>query len=119
MVAGCNVVINPICKRYETTHWSFKGVHCDLAEAIAMACEEEGVAQLIHVSALGAAVDSPSALMRSKAQCELAVRNAFPAATIIKPAPTVGPEDSYFNFLARLTKLPGPLDGTFPLIDGK
>ena len=39
MVAGCNVVINLIGKRYETTHWSFKGVHCDLAEAIAMACD--------------------------------------------------------------------------------
>ena len=45
MVAGCNVVINLIGKRYETTHWSFKGVHCDLAEAIAMACEYVNVLQ--------------------------------------------------------------------------
>jgi len=118
MVAGCDVVINLIGKRYETTFWSFNAVHCDLAEAIAMACAEEGVEQLIHMSALGAAVDSPSAFMQSKALGEAAVKNAFPTATIMRPAPTVGSEDSYFNFLARLTKLPGPLSGTFPLIDG-
>ena len=118
MVSGCNVVVNLTGKRFETTHWSFKAVHCDLPEAIAMACAEEGVTQFIHFSALGADKDSSSAVLATKAAGEAAVTAAFPAATIMRPGPVIGQEDSYMTFFKGLTEMPGPLMGSFPLING-
>jgi NADH dehydrogenase (ubiquinone) 1 alpha subcomplex subunit 9 len=119
MMEHCNVVINLTGKRYETVHWSFQNVHCDLPEAIAMACAETGIETFIHMSALGADVDSPSEWMASKARGEAAVLAALPTATILRPAPIVGPEDFYMRFFHRLMSImPGPLNGTMPLMDG-
>jgi hypothetical protein len=33
-------------------------------------------------------------------------------------APVVGPHDQYMHFIAALTQMPGPMKGTFPLMDG-
>lgn len=119
MMEHCNVVVNLTGKRYETVHWSFQNVHCDLPEAIAMACAESGIDTMIHMSALGADVNSPSEWMASKARGEQAVLAALPTATILRPAPIVGPEDRYMRFLHGLTSiLPGPLNGMLPLMDG-
>jgi len=119
MMEHCNVVINLTGKRYETSHWTFKNVHCDLPEAIAMACAESGIETFVHMSAMGADLDSPSPWLASKAAGEEAVRKALPSATILRPGPIVGAEDFYMRFLHGLRGvLPGPMAGYLPLMDG-
>jgi len=71
------------------------------AERIAKVCADVGVPRLIHVSHLNASPDSTSAFYRSKYAGERAVRDAFPEATIVRPAGLYGPEDWLLNAMAR------------------
>lgn len=85
------------------------GIHADGARNIAAACASAGVASLVHLSAIGADPDSPSAYGRSKGEGEQAVRSAFPGATILRPSILFGPEDNFINRFAGLARL-------FPLL---
>eukprot|EP00455_Lapot_gusevi_P038503 TRINITY_DN4316_c0_g1_i1.p2 TRINITY_DN4316_c0_g1~~TRINITY_DN4316_c0_g1_i1.p2 ORF type:complete len:415 (-),score=186.11 TRINITY_DN4316_c0_g1_i1:305-1501(-) len=88
-----NVVINLMGARRETVNHSFKDVHVDTARLIAECAAEAGVERLIHFSAIGADKDSASDFYRSKAEGEAAVFEAFPRATVLRPAPIFGYED--------------------------
>jgi NADH dehydrogenase (ubiquinone) 1 alpha subcomplex subunit 9 len=71
----------------------------DGARRIARLCRENGVQRLIHVSAMNANVDSPSAYLRSKAMGEHAVQEEFKDAIIVRPSLLFGLEDRFFNRL--------------------
>jgi NADH dehydrogenase (ubiquinone) 1 alpha subcomplex subunit 9 len=89
-------------------------VNVQAAERVARLAAEAGAARLVHFSCLGAAADAPSALLRSKAAGEAAVRTAFPSATLVRPAPLFGTEDRLMRTWAAISKvLP-----FVPLIDG-
>ncbi|KAJ3254512.1 hypothetical protein HK103_007148 [Boothiomyces macroporosus] len=79
-------------------------VHHEGARRLAKIAREEGVSKFIHVSALNADVDSPSAFLRSKALGEIAVREEFPEATIVRPAWIFGHEDRFWNRLGWFSK---------------
>ncbi|HEX7559097.1 MAG TPA: NAD(P)H-binding protein, partial [Usitatibacter sp.] len=51
---------------------TFESVHAELPRKIARACGVAGVRRVLHMSALGAAADGPSAYLRSKAKGEAA-----------------------------------------------
>lgn len=82
------------------------GVHVDGARNVAEAAREMGARSLVHISALGAGLDSPSAYGRTKAEGEEAVRKAYPDATIIRPSVVFGPEDSLTNRFAAMGRFP-------------
>lgn len=84
----------------------FRAFHVEGAKNVADAAREAGAEALIHVSAVGADPDSVAAYGRSKGEGELAVRAAFPRATIIRPSLVFGPEDDLTNRLAGLSMLP-------------
>ncbi|TGX53192.1 complex I NDUFA9 subunit family protein [Sphingomonas gei] len=77
-------------------------VHVDGARNIAEAARRSGVDALVHLSAIGADLDSPAAYGRSKAQGERAVREAYPNATILRPAVVFGREDAFVNRFAAI-----------------
>ena len=60
----------------------------------------------VHISAIGADINSPSDYGRTKGQGEQAVRAAFPKATIIRPSVVFGPEDNFTNRFAGMARLP-------------
>jgi len=60
---------------------------------------------MVHVSHLNASSTSPSEFYRSKAAGERAVRDAFPEATIVRPAGMYGHEDWLLNAMARMSML--------------
>ena len=97
-LAGSDIVINLV----GVLSGDFEGTHQDGAANVAKAAAEAGVKALVHVSAIGADADSPSAYGRSKAAGEAAVRAAFPRATIIRPSIIFGPEDQFLNRFAEL-----------------
>ena len=73
-----------------------------LAEKVAAFSVAAGATTYVHLSALAADANSPSAWARSKALGEEAVRAACPGATIVRPADVVGPEDRFLNLFARM-----------------
>jgi len=84
---------------------TFAALHADGAGRVARLAEMAGVARLVQMSALGADAESPSAYARSKAEGEAAVREAFPAARIVRPSLVFGPEDQFFNRFAALATI--------------
>lgn len=103
-VAGADAVINLVGVLYEAGKQSFAEVQARAPGRIARAAAEAGVSLLVHMSAIGADRASPSAYGRSKAAGEVAVREAFPRATILRPSIVFGPEDDFFNRLAALCR---------------
>jgi NADH dehydrogenase len=110
---GADIVINLVGVLYEHGRQRFEAVHAFGAEAVALAAAAFG-ARLIHVSALGAAADSPSLYARSKATGERLTLAAMPSATILRPSILFGPEDDFFNRFAALARMAPAL----PLIGG-
>jgi len=81
-------------------------VHVEGAKRAAEAAKAAGAQAFVHVSAIGADPDSESDYGRTKGLGELAVRKAFPRATLIRPSTVFGPEDNFTNRFARMAKMP-------------
>jgi NADH dehydrogenase len=83
----------------------FARVHVELAQATITACRAAGVKRLLHMSALGADAAGPSEYLRSKGIGERAVLAAEDLqATVFQPSVIFGPEDSFLNLFAQLTR---------------
>lgn len=106
-VKHSNVVINLIGRDWETRNFSFDDVHVEGARRLARICREMGVERFIHVSSLNASPDPEPILLKegsnflkSKYRGELAVKEAFPEATIIRPSDVYGQEDRFLRLYA-------------------
>ncbi len=113
-VAGSDAIINLVGILYEKGSQTFPRVHEQGAGNVARAAAANTVTDLVHMSALGASATSSSKYARSKAAGEKVVREAFPAATIMRPSVVFGPEDDFFNKFAKMARLSPAL----PLIGG-
>jgi len=102
-VHGCDAVVNLV----GVLKGDFTRVHVDGARHVAEAAAAAGCRSLLHLSAIGADSESPSAYGRSKAEGEQAVLQAFPAAIILRPSIIFGREDQFINrFAAMISILP-------------
>jgi uncharacterized protein YbjT (DUF2867 family) len=108
-----SVAVNLIGILTEGGAQSFDAVQAKGAETIAKAAGAAG-AGMVHVSAIGADENSPSAYGRTKAAGEKAVLAAVPSATIMRPSLLFGPEDQFTNRFAALARISPFL----PLIGG-
>ena len=113
-VAGAVAVVNLVGVLHESGKQTFDAVMNEGAGRVARACAEAGVSKLVHISAIGADEESPSDYGRAKAAGEKAVRQAFPAATIVRPSIVFGPEDDFFNRFGSMARFSPAL----PLIGG-
>lgn len=98
-VAGSDAVIN-LVGAFDDMH----AVQADGAGHVAAAATAAGVRTLVHISAIGADSESPSAYGRSKGDGETAVRRAFPQAAIIRPSIIFGREDQFINRFAAMIR---------------
>jgi NADH dehydrogenase len=92
---------------------TFDAVIAKGAETVAKTAATAG-ARVVHVSAIGADDQSPSAYARAKAAGEAAVFAAVPSATVLRPSVMFGPEDEFANRFAALARMSPAL----PLIGG-
>jgi NADH dehydrogenase len=111
---GADAVINLVGILCPSGKQTFSSVQNVGARHVAEAARQAGAQALIHVSAIGADADSPSAYARSKAEGEAGVREVFPGAVILRPSVVFGPEDDFFNRFAALARIAPVL----PLIGG-
>ena len=102
---GADLVINLVGILYEHGRQRFHDIHVEGALRIATAAKESGAKTLIHMSALGADLQSDSNYARSKAQGEVEVQKVFPEAIILRPSVLFGPEDDFFNKFALIAQL--------------
>ena len=100
-VAGADVVINLV----GVLAGDFAAVQLDGARNVAEAATAAGATRMVQMSAIGADPNSASAYGQSKGLGELAVLNAFPAATILRPSIVFGREDKFINRFADLIRL--------------
>lgn len=84
---------------------SFREAHVELARKVAAACRECGIRRLLHMSALNAGPDGPSAYLRAKGEAEDIVRGAGLDVTIFRPSVVFGRDDTFLNLFAMLVKL--------------
>ena len=108
MIHGADVVVNCVGILNRSGKNTFDAVQAEGAGRIARIATEAGVAQLVHVSAIGADAQSDSDYARSKAEGEAAVLAAFPSAVILRPSIIFGTEDGFFNRFAGMTRM-GPI----------
>jgi NADH dehydrogenase len=113
-VTGADAVVNLVAILSETGRQRFEAVNSAGARAAAEATRAAGIDRLVHVSAIGADPDSPSAYARSKAAGEAAVHEIMPGGVIFRPSIMFGPEDRFFNRFASLARV----FPAFPLFGG-
>ena len=101
---GADAAINLVGILYERGKSSFKRVHVEAAERIARQAKFANLELLVHLSAIEASLDAPSAYGRSKAQGEDGVMRAFGRAVILRPSIVFGPEDRVFNLFAEMAR---------------
>ncbi len=99
---GAELVVNLTGILVERRKGDFMRVHAQGAGRIARLAASSVARQLIHVSAIGADVGSPSLYGRSKAEGEAAVRAAFPGAVVLRPSIIFGADDRFFNRFAAM-----------------
>ena len=105
---GADVVVNCVGVLAEIGKNSFVALQRDGAARIARLAATNGVMRLVHLSALGADVESDSLYSRTKAEGEQAVLAAFPMAVILRPSIIFGAEDGFFNRFAAMSQF-GPV----------
>jgi len=104
-MAGADAVVNCCGILAESGKNTFAAVQAEGPGMVATLAAELGVANLVHVSAIGADAGSDSLYARSKAAGEAAVLAAFPGAVILRPSIIFGTEDGFFNRFAAMARL--------------
>jgi len=82
---------------------AFEDIQWRGAENVATAAKDVG-AKLIHISAIGADVNSNIPYARTKGLAEKSVLQICPDATILRPSIVFGPQDDFFNRFSKLSK---------------
>ncbi|MDP1724181.1 MAG: complex I NDUFA9 subunit family protein [Alphaproteobacteria bacterium] len=114
LAKDADILINCVGILSESKNAHFNDIHHKGAEYIALAAQKQNVERLIHISALGANLNSPSIYAQSKEKGEAAIVKIFPDATILRPSVVFGSEDQFFNRFAKMAQL-SPF---IPLIGG-
>lgn len=108
VLQGADAVVNCVGTFDRKGRNSFQAIQNEGASRIARIAAEEGVGQLVQISAIGADVESASAYARSKAEGEAGAIKYFPNAVILRPSVIFGAEDQFFNRFAGMTRF-GPI----------
>ena len=105
VIAGADAVVNCVGVLWEAGKNTFDATQAEGAGLVARLAAEEGVARLVHLSAIGADAEGEADYARTKGEGEAAVLEAFPSAMILRPSVLFGTEDDFFNRFAGMARL--------------
>jgi NADH dehydrogenase len=114
VMQGADAVVNCVGTFDRKGRNNFKVVQAEGATRIARIAAEEGVARMVHLSAIGADAGAASVYAQSKAAGEAGILKHMPQAVILRPSVIFGAEDQFFNRFAAMTRL-GPI---LPVVGG-
>ena len=114
VLKNCDYAINLVGILYETRKQKFIKIHSHFPYLLSNLCNEIGIKNLIHVSALGVKEKHSSQYIQSKFQGEKNIQNIFKPSVILRPSLIFGPEDKFFNTFASYARIFPAL----PLIGG-
>lgn len=115
VMRGADAVVNCVGTFDRTGRNNFDAVQHEGAARVAKTAAAQGIATLVHISALGCDRDEQSDYAASKRAGETAILESYPAAMIVRPSVIFGNEDGFFNRFAAMTRL-GPV---LPLFGGE
>lgn len=107
-ISGADAVVNCVGTFEARGRNNFDAVQHEGAERIARIAAEEGVQQLVHISAIGADANAESMYARTKALGEEGILAHFSNAVILRPSVIFGPEDGFYNRFASMARF-GPV----------
>ena len=114
IIEGCDTVINTIGILAESGSQRFNALQAELPARIGKMAKAHKVKNIVHLSAIGADLNSASVYARTKAQGEEGLLAEFPKAVILRPSLVFGAGDGFFNRFASMAVLaPG-----LPVIGG-
>ena len=99
---GADAVVYCVGVLNEVGRNTFDATQHEGAERVARLAAQQGVGQLVHVSAIGADSESKVGYARTKGLGEEGVLEHFPSAVILRPSIIFGPEDDFFNRFAGM-----------------
>ena len=114
VLKNCDLVINLVGILYETRKQKFNHIHSHFPQLLSNLCNEQGIKNLVHISALGVKEKHNSLYMQSKLEGEKNIQDAFKPSVILRPSVVFGPEDKFFNTFASLAQFSPAL----PLVGG-
>ena len=114
VLKNCDLAINLVGILYETRRQKFNQIHSQFPFLLSRLCNEFGIKNLVHISALGVKEKHSSKYMQSKLQGEKNIIDNFKSSVILRPSIVFGPEDKFFNTFASLAQFSPFL----PLIGG-
>ena len=114
VLKNCDLVINLVGILYETKKQKFNHIHSHFPQLLSNLCNEQGIKNLVHISALGVKEKHNSLYMQSKLEGEKNIQDTFKPSVILRPSVVFGPEDKFFNTFASLAQFSPAL----PLVGG-
>ena len=105
-VRGADIVVNATGILIERDGNTWDAVHHRAVDALAAACEQERVARIVHVSALGAGSGMGGGYMASKQAGEEALARHAVDYAVVRPALLVDPDCQSTRLFARLAGMP-------------
>ena len=110
-----DIIINCVGILNEEGDQTFKKLHSDIPEKLAILAKKSGVKKFIHISSIGANPNSDSKYSKSKGIAEVKILKAFPEAIILRPSIVFGSEDQFFNLFSQISCI-SPI---LPIVGGK
>jgi len=104
VLENCDLAINLVGILYETRKQKFSHVHSQFPYLLSNLCNEMGIKNLVHISALGIKERHPSYYMRSKLEGEKNIQHNFKSSVILRPSVVFGAEDKFFNTFASIAQ---------------
>jgi NADH dehydrogenase len=103
-LVGAYGAVNAVSLYVEHGQETFHSLHVESARRVANMARRARVKRLAHVSGIGADAASRSRYIRTRGEGELAVREVFPEAILIRPAVMFGPDDAFLTTILKLLR---------------
>ena len=114
VLKNSDFVINLVGILHETRTQKFNQIHAQFPYLLSNLCNEFGIKNLIHISALGVKEKHTSKYMQSKLQGEKNIQETFKPSVILRPSVCFGSGDKFFTTFASIAQF-SPI---LPLIGG-
>ncbi len=105
VLATADAVVNTVGILAESGTQKFDALQAELPKRIGQMAALHHHQAVVHLSAIGADLQSASRYAQTKAAGESGLKAAFPKAVILRPSVIFGPRDNFFNRFATMAQI--------------